>query len=430
MHTKNDSLIKSPRSSLLAEANRCVSCGLCLPHCPTYRLTLSEADSPRGRIAMISGVASQRIPMNARFAEHIDRCLTCRACEAACPSQVAYGQLIDEARDMLTASLSDLPEERVIRKKNGFKSWLEKIFIDKTKRFDLLRPLIHFFQTMGLQERLQQSSKVKGTKLGLLLAKLPLVRFPFHKWQEVYPAMGRKRGEVALFLGCVARLVDVETNISAIFVLNHLGYTVYVPRAQTCCGALYQHSGRLTKAAYLIEQNRKAFAGLNIHAIISTASGCGSHLVESCSQHQEKNFSAPIMDINQFLAEQDWSEVKLRALPKKVVVHDPCSMRNGLRASIYPYQLLARIPDIEILELDGNNFCCGAAGTYFIDQPEIAEVLLNDKMRALAQSVETSYLVTSNIGCLLHLASGLGNQEEKVEVLHPVTLLARQIGIQ
>ena len=143
-----------------------------------------------------------------------------------------------------------------------------------------------------------------------------------------------------------------------------------------------------------------------------------------------KNFSAPIIDINQFLAEQDWGEVKIRALSKKVVVHDPCSMRNVLRASVYPYQLLARIPDIEVLELDGNNFCCGAAGTYFLDQPEIAELLLSDKMKALAQSAEISYLVTSNIGCLLHLASGLSNQEEKVEVLHPVTLLARQIGIQ
>ncbi len=430
MDTKNDSLIKPSQSSLLAETNRCVSCGLCLPHCPTYRLTLSEADSPRGRIAMINGVASQRIPMNTRFAEHIDRCLTCRACEVACPSHVAYGRLIDEARDMMTVSLSDLPKEIVVRKKNWFKNLLERVFIDKTKRFDLLRPLIHLFQEIGLQEKLQQSSKVKGTKLGLLLSKLPLIRFPFHGWQEVYPAIGRKREEVALFLGCVARLVDVETNISAIFVLNHLGYTVHVPRTQTCCGALYQHSGRITKAAYLIEQNRKAFAGLNIKAIISTASGCGAHLVESCSQNQVENFSAPIIDINQFLAEQDWSEVKIKALSKKVVVHDPCSMRNVLRTSIYPYQLLARIPDIEVMELDGNNFCCGAAGTYFLDQPEIAESLLSDKMIALAQSAETSYLVTSNIGCLLHLASGLRNQGEKIEVLHPVTLLARQIGIQ
>ncbi|SDY35193.1 (Fe-S)-binding protein [Nitrosomonas sp. Nm33] len=430
MHTKDDSLIKPSRSSLLAEANRCVSCGLCLPHCPTYRLTLSEADSPRGRIAMVNGVVSQRIPMNARFAEHIDRCLTCRACEVACPNHVAYGRLIDEARDMMTVSLSDLPEEVVVRKKNWFKNLLERVFIDKTKRFDLVRPLIYLFQKVGLQEKLQQASNVKGTKLGLLLSKLPLIGFPFHGWQEIYPAIGRKRGEVALFLGCVARLVDVETNISAIFVLNHLGYTVHVPYAQTCCGALYQHSGRITKAAYLIEQNRKAFAGLNIKVIISTASGCGAHLVESCSQNQMENFSAPIVDINQFLAEQDWSEVKIKALSKKVVVHDPCSMRNVLRSSIYPYQLLAHIPDIELIELAGNSLCCGAAGTYFLDQPEIAESLLNDKMAALAQSAEASYLATTNIGCLLHLASGLRNQGKKVEVLHPVTLLARQIGIQ
>ncbi|SDH23118.1 glycolate oxidase iron-sulfur subunit [Nitrosomonas sp. Nm132] len=429
MHTKDDFLVKPSRSDLLAEANRCVSCGLCLPHCPTYRLTLSEADSPRGRIAMISGAASRRIPMNARFTLHIDRCLTCRACEVVCPNHVAYGRLIDEARVMMTIPPSGLMKGGVARKRNWFRSLLERVFVDKSKRFDVVRPLMYLFQRIGLQEKLQQLSIVKGTRLGLLLSKLPLIHFPLHRWQETYPAIGRECGEVALFLGCVARLVDIETNISTIYVLNNLGYTVHVPNSQTCCGALYQHSGRIAEAADLIQRNKKAFSGLNIKAIISTASGCGAHLTEFYSQYQAENFSAPIVDINKFLVEQDWSEVKITALPKKVVVHDPCSMRNVLRASSYPYRLLAHIPGIEIMELAGNNFCCGAAGTYFLDQPEIAESLLSDKMAALDRA-EANYLVTSNIGCLLHFTSGLRDQEKKLEALHPVTLLARQIGIQ
>lgn len=430
MHTKEDeSLINPSRARLLAEANRCVSCGLCLPHCPTYRLTLSEADSPRGRIAMIHGVASQRIPMNERFAVHIDRCLTCRACEVVCPNHVAYGRLIDETRAMMVIPTSDSSRRKVVIKKNRFRSLLESIFIDKSSRFDLVRPLIYLFQKIGLQQGLLRSDLVRRTKLGLLLSKLPWIRFPLHAWQEVYPAIGVQRGEVALFLGCVARLVDVETNLSAILVLNQLGYTVHVPNAQTCCGALYQHSGRIAEATDLIQRNKNAFAGLNIKAIISTASGCGAHLTEFCSQYQTENFSVPIVDVNKFLTELDWNEIKITALSERVAVHDPCSMRNVVRASDCPYQLLAHIPGIELIELAGNNLCCGAAGTYFLDQPEIAESLLNDKMVALDKT-GASYLVTSNVGCLLHFASGLRAQGKKIEVLHPVTLLARQIGIQ
>lgn len=378
---------------------------------------------------MINGVANQRIPLTGRFTVHIDRCLTCRACEAACPNHVAYGRLIDEARAMMTNPPSGWPKETMVRKKSGLRNLLEKVFIDKAWRFDVMRPLLHLFQKMGVQDKLQYASVVKGSQLGLLLSKLPWIRYPDYEWQAIYPAIGRKRGEVALFLGCVARLVDVETNISAILLLNHLGFTVHVPRSQTCCGALYQHSGRPAKAEKLIQQNKQAFAGLNIIAIINTASGCGAHLTESCTQDQAENFCAPIIDINQFLVGQDWDEVKVTALPKKVVVHEPCTMRNVLRAASYPYRLLRHIPAIEMRELAGNDRCCGAAGTYFIDQPEIAESLLNDKMKALAET-DANYLVTSNIGCLLHFASGLNARGKKIEVLHPVTLLARQIGIK
>jgi glycolate oxidase iron-sulfur subunit len=427
----DDTLIESARANLLAEASRCVSCGLCLPHCPTYRITLSEADSPRGRIAMISGVANERIPMNDRFKLHIDRCLTCRACEVACPNHVAFGRIIDEARSLVSVSSVDLSEKEVDQKKRGLRAVLERVFIAKPSRFDLIRPFIRLFQITGLQAGLQRLGFVKGTPFALLLSKLPSVHRYRYKWRAVYPAVGVQRGAVALFLGCVARLIDTETNLAAIFVLNRLGYTVHVPRTQTCCGALYQHSGRMDEAKALILQNKQAFADLKIDAIISTASGCGAHLVERSAQQPMEGFSAPVMDINQFLVEQDWSDVSFAPLPKKVAVHDPCTLRNVLRAASLPYQLLSHIPEIEVVALAGNHQCCGAAGTYFLDQPEIAESLLNEKIAALTR-LHARYLVTSNIGCALHIASGLQHQKRQgsvIEVLHPVTLLARQMAI-
>lgn len=418
-------------ASLLAEASRCVACGLCLPHCPTYRITLSEADSPRGRIALISGVASGRIPMNARFALHMDRCLTCRACEAVCPNHVAYGHLVDGARAVMTQSSSALPQQDAAKRKSALRSLAEKEFIAKPARFDALRPLLRLYQTSGLQAWVRKSRMLEKTKLAALEAQLPLIGTPCSasnktakSWQAIYPATGNARGEVGLFLGCVARLADVATLNAAIFVLNRLGYTVHVPPAQTCCGALHRHVGDMQTSMQLAQENMAAFVGLSLHAIISTASGCGAQLAEA-----PFDFFAEVIDISAFLEKAEgWNDVKILPLPHKITVHEPCSLRNVLRGAAPPYALLARIPGACIAPLAGNDQCCGAAGTYFLDQPEMAKALLDDKMVAVDKS-GGRYLVTSNVGCALHLASALRQAGSKIEVLHPVTLLARQMGM-
>jgi len=450
---------------IIAEANRCVACGLCLPHCPTYRITLSEADSPRGRIALMGGAASGCIPMNARFALHIDRCLTCRACEAVCPSGVAYGKLVDGARVMMASSPQNLLKARTAIRKSRFRRWVERELIAKPARLDALRPLLRFYQRTGLQKIVRKSGVLGKTRLAVLEKQLPLVDVPrfivgkksiVNTWQAVYPSIGNPRGEVGLFLGCIARLTDVTTLNAAIFVLNRLGYMVHVPPKQTCCGALHQHSGDRQAATQLARQNMKAFDGLNLQAIISTASGCGVQLAEYalCNgsemleepdlaqanarrdrfaersrNKQAEDFSARVVDISAFLAvAEGWDDVKLTPLPQKIAVHEPCSLRNVLRGAMHSYALLARIPGARIAPLAGNDQCCGAAGTYFLDQPEMATALLRDKIAASGES-GARYLATSNVGCAMHIASALRKGGSEIEVMHPVTLLARQMGI-
>jgi glycolate oxidase iron-sulfur subunit len=442
-------------AEISAEANRCVACGLCLPHCPTYRITQSEADSPRGRIALMSGVTNGRIPVNARFALHMDRCLTCRACEAVCPNNVRFGQLIGKTRAMLKPLRPDILDGEVTLKPR-WRELVERELIAKPKRLDALRPVLRFYQRAGLQKWMRKSGLLGKGKLALLEAQLPLLDKPCtlpggagmaQSWQGIYPSIGEHRGDVGLFLGCVARLTDATTINAAVVVLNRLGYTVHVPGQQTCCGALHQHGGELETAQNLARQNIRAFEeltsqGLKLQAIISTASGCGAQLAEyehfslPALSSKATGFSGKVMDINAFLAiAKGWDDIKLKPLPYKIAVHEPCSLRNVLRGGTHPYKLLARIPEAQVVPLPGNNQCCGAAGTYFADQPEMAQVLLHDKLAALNAS-DARYLATSNIGCAMHiggalreagtgpgLKAGLG-----IEVVHPVTLLARQMS--
>lgn len=421
---------KFSKGFIIAESNQCVSCGLCLPHCPTYRLLKSEADSPRGRIALMNGVSHGRIPLNERFIQHMDRCLTCRACEAVCPNNVAYGQLIDEAR----ALIEDHSKSFTSGQRSHIKTALKKLLLVQPARLERLRPLFYFIQKKGLLRWLLGFNRLEKNKLFKFTAQLPWIKFPHtvtadekrihsNAWKKVYPAKGEERGKVGLFLGCIARITDVATLNSSIYVLNRLGYTVYIPPSQTCCGAIHQHNGSLEQAAVLAQQNKLAFN--NVRIIISTASGCGIQLLESGMADDYR-----IIDISQFLiTAEGWESVEIAPLPHKILVHDPCSLRNVLCGQAYPYELISRIPDVQVMPLAGNDQCCGAAGTYFIDQPEIASRLLNDKISALMKS-DAEYLVTSNIGCAMHIANGLYEKKINIEVLHPVALLARQMGLE
>tara|TARA_Y100001934_G_scaffold227171_1_gene272829 strand:- start:3840 stop:5021 length:1182 start_codon:yes stop_codon:yes gene_type:complete len=392
---------------------------------------MSEADSPRGRIAQMRGVANGHIPINLQFVKHIDLCLTCRACESVCPNHVPYGQLINKTRSMIATSPPKLSDGQKLIRKSWLKKLIEKEFIGKPTRLDKFRFLILLYQKIGLQKQLKKIFILKRTKIYKLNNQLPEIKFPStssrrkntrNSWENVYFPAGKPCGEVGLFLGCVARLTDVETINSSIYVLNHLGYTVHIPPTQTCCGALHQHGGDTNTAIQLAQQNESAFKELNLNTIITTSSGCGMHLTD---YHSE--FSSKIIDISKFLVSiGGWNNLKITPLQDKVLVHDPCTLRNIIHSSKYPYELLMRIPEINVTPLADNDQCCGAAGTYFLDQSAMAESLLNDKISKI--SADTRYLATSNTGCNMYIASALQNIIPKLEILHPVTLLARQIN--
>jgi glycolate oxidase iron-sulfur subunit len=394
-------------------AARCVSCGLCLPHCPTYRKTLSEADSPRGRIALMQGVLEQRIPANQRFQAHIDLCLACRACENACPNNVKYGRLINGVRGIAEKS----------RRRSMLQRLRRRVLLDgvatKPAVLRLVGGALHIWQTVA-----GKVGWLKRFGLERIATRLPPLR-PQPVWKTVYPAMGKVRGEVGLFLGCVARVTDVATLTASIFVLNRLGYTVHVPPRQGCCGAMHASLGEPERARAFEEQNLRAFTGMNVEAVISTATGCGATLKD-----YPQDFADKVEDISEFLAEAEgWEEAGIVPLAEKVAVHEPCLMRNVLHCQDKPYDLLRRIPGATVVPLAGNDQCCGAAGTYFLTQPDMAASLLADKIGAVKAS-GAQILVSSNIGCAMHLAAGLKAAGIEIEVVHPIILLARQMGYE
>ena len=336
---------------------------------------------------------------------------------------MAYGELVDNVRVAIETA----------RQRGWLDSFLRKLalhgLLAKPSRLGKLAPLFRFYQQSGLRRLVQSLGVLRWLGLEEFERHLPPILHGFN-WRETYPATGTVRGEVGLFLGCVARITDSTTLMAAIFILNRLGYTVRVPKNQTCCGALHQHSGESRAAKLLAAQNLKAFALPGLAAVISTVSGCGAMLAEyhRTLGKEAEPFAAKVADLSAFLERAEgWSAIDMQPLLEKVAVHDPCTLRNVMRKEKAPYSLLQLIPQVQVEALAGNDQCCGAAGTYFLSQPQMAGLLRDDKIRAIQES-GANWLATSNLGCAMHITDAARKAGLNIKVAHPATIVARQMG--
>lgn len=397
------------RNDLIAQiataADQCVRCGLCLPHCPTYRLRGDEGESPRGRIALIQGWAEGNLTDSPRLRAHLESCLECRACEPVCPSLVTVGGLMDDARALRRASA------------RPWTSRLQRLWLDA-----LASPL--GVRTASLCARAYRNSGAAH-----LLGRSRLMRWPrlraghriaVQLQRPVRPTRGPHASGgkgIDLFIGCVARSAEPSATAAARQALERLGWAVHIPAGQVCCGAMHRHNGFPDKADRLLAENARTLGG---RTVVGLSSACVAEL----RNHPALTRS---QEICRFLADQPWpSAVEPRPLHQRVAVHEPCSQRNLLRDPSAAYDLLRRIPGVEPVPLADNAFCCGAAGTYLLTQPAASQWLLAPKLQALAQ-MGVGLLVTTNTGCALHLAAGVREAGIAIEVLHPIELLARQL---
>ncbi|HEX5340726.1 MAG TPA: (Fe-S)-binding protein [Gammaproteobacteria bacterium] len=396
----------------LADADKCVKCALCLPHCPTWRETRNEAESPRGRIALMQGFATGALEITPRLAAHLNQCLGCRACEAVCPADVPYGKLIDAAHEALQSHAQR-------------ESWLARTlawWLRRAWRLQILHRLLWFGQTLGVLRLAGLSGPLRR-----LTGLLPVLHGP-HRRRTRYPATGARRGAVNLFLGCIARITEPRVTDASIAVLNAAGYEVRVPPTQTCCGALDQHAGRSRHAARLAAINLAAF-GTNDAAVLSTASGCGATLMEypRIPDAPAPAFADRHRDISQFLATQGALDaIAFSAWPATVVLHAPCTLRNVLKSDQHTLALLQHIPELNIVTLPAGTGCCGAAGSYLLNQPRMAD-RLGGQLAGEIAAKQPAALVTSNVGCAMHLAAALARRGQPLPVMHPLEVLARQL---
>ena len=421
------------RNLIQAEADRCVKCGLCLPHCPTYTQAREEGESPRGRIALMQGVAAGTLPVGPRLEAHLDHCLSCRACERVCPSGVRYGELLNAARAILQAP--DRPSQGSRRLAD-----LAITTLTDRARAERLRLLLRLYQRSGVQWLARRTGLLRALRLDRPEALIPPVGASGQAWKAFNPARGAERAQVALFTGCASSVFDRETLSAAVRILTATGYSVHVPPAQACCGALDLERGRHDRACDLAIQNSEVFNTLDVSAVLYVASGCGATLLDYGRSRIYETGGArpgirpPIVEITRFLADAltdcGWpDDTPLRPLNRRAAIHEPCSLRNVVRDVRGPYELLGTVPELELISLPGNAVCCGAAGSHMLEEPDAADALLAEKIEAL-RTAETPLLLTTNIGCAMHLAAGARRAGISVEVLHPVTLVERQMEMK
>ena len=350
----------------------CVHCGICLPQCPTYRVLGEEMDSPRGRVYLMRAAAEDRIALTPTMARHLDLCLGCRACETACPSGVPFGQLLEATRGQFERRGVTAPQRA-----SATLRFLLEVFPHPGR----LGPMLHalrMYQWSGMQALVRGLGLLAPfAKLRAMEALLPPVPAPAAPLPEVVPARGRARGRAGVLLGCAQRFFYPDVNADTVRLLS--------------------------------------------------AAGCGSALKEYghwLPEDAARLFAERVRDVSEVLVDAD---LPLRPLPLTVTYHDACHLAHGQRVRAEPRSLLRRIPELRLVDLPDGELCCGSAGVYNLLEPEMAGELGRRKAARIGET-GARVVAAGNPGCLMQIRQHCRAAGLDVEVVHPVTLLARALG--
>lgn len=397
-----DDLINTPEGK---EANRilrsCVHCGFCTATCPTYRLLGDELDSPRGRIYLIKGLLEGG-EATIKTQLHLDRCLTCRACETYCPSGVEYGHLLDIGRQQVESRIKRRPFDRL-------KRYLIRLILPHRNRFRLLL-------------------RIGQTVRPLLPGKLKRMVPGNVRVTNIKPGDHKRR--MILFTGCVQPSLSPQTNAATIRLLDKVGINAFEVTDEKCCGALDYHMGKNNSAEAYIKRNIDLWwphIETGIEAIVITASGCGvmikdyGYILRNDPQYAVKaeHVASLAKDISEIFGNDEIETLK--SLNKgnrkrKLVFQNPCTLQHGQNLKNITEVLLEKL-GLESSKIADSHLCCGSAGTYSLLQGGLSHRLQREKINNLL-AAEPEVILTSNIGCQMHLQQATG-----VPVKHWIELL-------
>ena len=414
---------------------QCMHCGMCLPTCPTYVETKLERNSPRGRIALMRAIADGRLEVTRAFGEEMYFCLGCLACETACPAGVTYAHMFECARaDIEHAGVLDAPQRSIVRA--------------VALRLIFTRPLL--LRALGRMLRWYQASGAEW-----LVRKLRLTALLPRDLRELEPLTPRvqrdfsdtligavespeePRFRVGMLTGCVQDLVYPHVNRDTVDVLLANNCEVVTPSMQHCCGSLHAHNGELEWSREMARRNIDAFDLDSLDAIITNAAGCGSHLKhydelladDPRYALRAKQWSEKVKDIHEWLVTigletpvSQLSTFNFQLSP--VTYHEACHLCHGQKITRQPRELLNAIPGLKLVELPEATWCCGSAGIYNITQPEMSRKLLDRKMENITKT-GARIVASANPGCSVQLEAGARERGAGLEIVHPITLLAR-----
>jgi glycolate oxidase iron-sulfur subunit len=407
------------------DVNFCIRCGLCLSVCPTYKDSLRETESPRGRVALVAKAIEGQLELTQTFKDHMYRCLDCLACNDICPVGIKPADLCLEARYAIHQATPTPP----------LKPILFRGIFPRTGLLELLTKPVAIYDRSGIR-RVANAFRITGALPSqlrdmerMLPGKLPL-RGTRHTLPDVVQAKGERRAHVAYFLGCVQGVMMAEGSKATVEVLAENGCDIIIPKKVKCCGMPMVGYGFKDEAREMARHNIDLLLGLNVDTIVTDCATCGSSLKEyphwlaDDPEYAEraKTFAAKVRDISEFLVEIGIRQPKGK-VDARVTYHDPCHLCRAQGIREQPREML-RAAGVDLVEMEGADTCCGSAGTQLITHYHTSVGVLERKMDHVA-ATEAEIVASGCPGCQMQLNLGVKRRGLDARVIHPSQLLAQ-----